>query len=90
MPYVNLKITREGATREQKQELVRAITAALQRILAKDPRTTFVVIDEVALEDWGIGGVLVEEYRQRLSPAEPSSTDLARGGELSRALGSPV
>lgn len=65
MPYVNVKITREGATRAQKQELVQAITEALQRILSKDPRTTFVVIDEVALEDWGIGGVLVEEYRRR-------------------------
>ncbi|MBK9385578.1 MAG: 4-oxalocrotonate tautomerase family protein [Planctomycetes bacterium] len=65
MPYVNVKITREGATRAQKQALVQAITEALQRILAKDPRTTFVVIDEVALEDWGIGGLLVEEYRRR-------------------------
>jgi 4-oxalocrotonate tautomerase len=64
MPYVNVKITREGATVAQKAELIRAITDALVRILAKNPATTFVVIGEVALEDWGIGGVPVEEYRR--------------------------
>jgi 4-oxalocrotonate tautomerase len=69
MPYVNVKITREGATVAQKAELIRAITDALVRILAKNPATTFVVIDEVALEDWGIGGVPVEEYRRHGPPA---------------------
>jgi len=69
MPYVNVKITRDGATRAQKAELIRAITDALVRILAKNPATTFVVIDEVALEDWGVGGVPVDEYR-RHAPGE--------------------
>jgi 4-oxalocrotonate tautomerase len=61
---VNVKITREGATAAQKRELIRALTDALVRILGKNPATTFVVIDEVALEDWGVGGVPVEEYRR--------------------------
>ena len=65
MPYVNVKITREGVTREQKAELIRAITDALVRILAKNPATTHVVIDEVGLEDWGIGGLPADEYRRR-------------------------
>ena len=64
MPYVNIRITREGATRQQKTALIRAATKALQDILGKDPATTFVVIDEVELEDWGVGGVPVEVYRQ--------------------------
>jgi len=68
LPYVNVKITREGATRAQKAELIRAITDALVRILDKNPATTFVVIDEVALEDWGVGGVPVDEYRRRAPP----------------------
>jgi len=72
MPYVNVKITREGASAAQKAELIAAITDALVRILAKDPATTFVVIDEVALEDWGVGGLPVAEYRRRArSPSGP-------------------
>jgi 4-oxalocrotonate tautomerase len=65
MPYVNVKITREGATPGQKAELISDITASLSRVLGKDPATTFVVIDEVEMEDWGIGGLPVEEYRSR-------------------------
>ncbi len=63
MPYVNIRITREGATPAQKAELIRGTTDLLVRVLGKDPRTTFVVIDEVELEDWGVGGVPVAEYR---------------------------
>jgi 4-oxalocrotonate tautomerase len=63
MPYVNIKITREGATPAQKAELIAGVTDLLQRVLNKSPATTFVVIDEVALEDWGVGGLPVEAYR---------------------------
>lgn len=61
MPYVNIKITREGTTPEQKSELIKGTTDLLVRVLNKDPATTFVVIDEVATEDWGIAGMPVEE-----------------------------
>ena len=64
MPYVNIKVTREGVTADQKAELISGVTDLLVRILNKAPATTFVVIDEVALEDWGIGGLPVEEYRR--------------------------
>ena len=63
MPYINIKITREGATREQKAELIGGVTDLMVRVLDKSPATTFVVIDEVEMEDWGIGGVPVEEFR---------------------------
>jgi 4-oxalocrotonate tautomerase len=63
MPYVNIKVTREGVTPDQKAELISGVTDVLVRILDKNPATTFVVIDEVALENWGIGGVPVEQYR---------------------------
>ena len=66
MPYVNIRITREGATPAQKADLIAGVTELLQRILDKSSATTFVVIDEVALEDWGIGGLPVEEYRARV------------------------
>ncbi len=64
MPYVNIKITREGATPTQKAALIRGVTDLLVDVLDKSPATTFVVIDEVEMEDWGIGGLAVEEYRR--------------------------
>lgn len=63
MPYVNVQITREGNTREQKEAVIRGITAVLVDVLGKDPATTFVVIEEVAFDDWGIGGVQVDTWR---------------------------
>ena len=64
MPYVNIKITREGATSTQKAALIRGVTDLLVEVLDKSPATTCVVIDEVDVEDWGIGGLPVEEYRR--------------------------
>jgi 4-oxalocrotonate tautomerase len=64
MPYVNIKITREGATSSQKAALIRGVTDLLVEVLDKSPATTFVVIDEVEMEDWGVGGLPVEEYRR--------------------------
>ena len=71
MPYVNVQITREGTagndavTPEQKAQVIRGISDLLQDVLGKDPSTTFVVIDEVELENWGIGGLPVTEYRKQ-------------------------
>ncbi len=64
MPYVNIKITREGVTKAQKAELVAGATELLQRVLNKNPATTVVVIDEVDTDNWGIGGELVTERRR--------------------------
>jgi 4-oxalocrotonate tautomerase len=71
MPYVNIKVTREGGpagtgpSPEQKARVIAGVTELLHKVLDKKPETTFVVIDEVALEDWGIGGLPVPEYRAR-------------------------
>lgn len=73
MPYVNIKVTKEGGpngtgpTAEQKAELIKGTTDLLFRVLNKAPATTFVVINEVSLEDWGIGGLPVIEYRKNQS-----------------------
>jgi 4-oxalocrotonate tautomerase len=69
MPYVNIKITREGATPEHKARLIKGVTDLLVEVLAKEPATTFVVIDEVALEDWGVGGLPVAEFRRQRAAA---------------------
>ena len=64
MPYVNIKITREGATAEKKAELIRGVTTLLQEVLGKNPQTTVVVIDEVDTDNWGIGGQSVTVRRK--------------------------
>jgi 4-oxalocrotonate tautomerase len=65
MPYVNIKITDEGATKEQKAALIEGVTTLLQRTLNKNPATTVVVIDEVKTDNWGIAGEQVTERRKR-------------------------
>lgn len=65
MPYVNIKITREGATAEQKAELIRAVTELLRDKLGKNPATTVVVIDEVETDNWGVGGESITARRRR-------------------------
>lgn len=65
MPYVNIKITREGATKEQKAALIAGTTKLLQELLGKNPQTTVVVIEEVDTDNWGIGGETVTVRRAR-------------------------
>ena len=65
MPFVNIKITRDGATSEQKAFLIREVTRLLADTLGKNPATTVVVIDEVDTDNWGIGGESVTVRRAR-------------------------
>jgi 4-oxalocrotonate tautomerase len=65
MPYVNIRITKDGTTAEQKAELIKGVTELLVDILGKNPQTTTVVIDEVETDNWGIGGETVTVRRKR-------------------------
>ena len=65
MPIVTIQITREGTTPEQKAALIKGATDLLVNVLNKPPAVTFVLIQEVELEDWGIGGLPVPEYRRQ-------------------------
>ena len=65
MPYVNVRITREGATSEQKAEVIRRMTQVLVDVLKKNPETTVVIIEEVDTDNWGIGGITVTERRKK-------------------------
>ncbi len=56
MPYVNIRITKEGATKAQKATLIKGVTDLLANVLGKNPATTVVTIDEVDTDNWGIGG----------------------------------
>jgi 4-oxalocrotonate tautomerase len=65
MPFVNIKITRDGATKEQKERLIKGATGLLVDVLGKNPATTVVVIEEVDTDNWGIGGESVTTRRQK-------------------------
>lgn len=65
MPYVNIKITREGATAQQKAALIAGAVRLLVEVLGKNPQTTVVVIDEIETDNWGIAGETVTARRRR-------------------------
>lgn len=65
MPYVNIRITKDGATSEQKARVISGVTDLLRNILGKNPATTVVVIDEVDTDNWGIGGETVTSRRKQ-------------------------
>ncbi|SLM61235.1 MULTISPECIES: 2-hydroxymuconate tautomerase family protein [Dickeya] len=65
MPFVNIRITKDGATAEQKQQLIAGVTQLLVDTLGKNPATTVVIIDEVETDNWGIAGESVTTRRQK-------------------------
>ncbi|WP_135506398.1 tautomerase family protein [Roseovarius aestuariivivens] len=73
MPYVNIKVTQEGGlngvgpSAEEKAQLIAGVTDLLSRVLHKNPATTFVVIDEVPLENWGMDARQVSTIRAEQS-----------------------
>jgi 4-oxalocrotonate tautomerase len=64
MPYIRIEVTREGVTLAQKKQLIAEATELMVRVLNKDPAATFVVIDEVDTDNWGVAGRTVTELRR--------------------------
>lgn len=95
MPYVSIKITREGATAEQKAELIKGATELLARVLNKNPKTTVVTIEEVDMDSWGIGGdpaeITREKGKRRAAEIEKLKADKdALERELAELKGLPL
>lgn len=65
MPYVNVRVTKDGVTKEQKARIVAEITATLGKVLGKRPEHTHVVIDEVEMDNWGFSGMLTSDLKAR-------------------------
>jgi 4-oxalocrotonate tautomerase len=65
MPYINIKVTDEGVTNEQKKALIKGVTQLMIDVLNKSPASTFVVIDEVSTDNWGIGFDQVTDLRRK-------------------------
>ena len=81
MPFVNIKITPDGATAEKKAELIAGVTKLLQDVLDKNPRTTVVVIEEVDTDNWGIGGESVTARRVRGHQPTPFTGNALTGSD---------
>ncbi len=65
MPYVNVRITKDGVTPDQKAQIVAEITDTLRRVLGKKPEYTHIIIDEIDPENWGFAGLLTTEFRKQ-------------------------
>jgi 4-oxalocrotonate tautomerase len=65
MPIVTIELTREGVTREQKQQLIKGATELISGVLNKDPNLTHVIIDEVDRDNWGVAGEQVSVLREK-------------------------
>lgn len=65
MPYVNVRMTKDGVTAGQKKQIVHEITQTLVSVLGKKPEHTHIVIDEIEPENWGFAGLLTTEFRQQ-------------------------
>lgn len=71
MPYINIKVTDEGVTSEQKKALIKGATQLVVDVLDKNPETTFVIIEEVNTDNWGIGFDQVTALRRKApTPSE--------------------
>ena len=60
MPFVYVKVA-GPLTKDQKKALAQKITAVLEEVAGKDPRTTYIVFDEVERENWAAGGELLTD-----------------------------
>ena len=67
MPFVSVRITRDGVTTEQKAQVIAEITETLERVLNKRPDLTHIVIDEVDTDNWGYAGITTTQYRKQLA-----------------------
>jgi 4-oxalocrotonate tautomerase len=67
MPYVNIKITREGkrATAAQKEKIIAGVTQVLVDVLGRGQQTTVVIIEEIDPDSYGIGGETITNRRAR-------------------------
>lgn len=72
MPIVTIQITCEGTTpgaasvtAEQKAALIKGASQLLLDILDKPLDDTFVIIEEVDLDNWGWGGLPVVDFRKK-------------------------
>ncbi|QOW46692.1 MULTISPECIES: 4-oxalocrotonate tautomerase family protein [Acinetobacter] len=64
MPIVNIKVTDQSMSIEQKKALIEGATDLLVQVLNKPRETVDVIIDEINTNNWGVGGKMMSEILQ--------------------------
>ncbi|MDQ0563414.1 4-oxalocrotonate tautomerase [Rhizobium mesoamericanum] len=79
MPIVTVQVTREGTTpernsvsAEEKAAIIKGVSQVLLDVLDKPLESTFVVIEEVDLDNWGWGGLPALQFRKQRAAAAKS------------------
>jgi 4-oxalocrotonate tautomerase len=62
MPIVQINML-EGRTEEQKADLVREVTSALCRTVNTSPEKVRIIINDMPLNNYAVGGVLVKHQK---------------------------
>ncbi|MDB6047998.1 MAG: 4-oxalocrotonate tautomerase [Pseudomonas sp.] len=70
MPFITVRITRDGVTKEQKSQVIAEMTKTMETVLNKDPHLTHIVIEEVDTDNWGYAGITTTEYRANLTESK--------------------
>lgn len=65
MPCVNIRITNDGTTASQKQQMIDGVSELLVRVFNKDPAETFGIIDEADSDNWGLNSKSIPAIRHR-------------------------
>lgn len=60
MPWVEIKLF-QGRSDQQKKELVKAVTDAVCKTLAVEPKAVSIVIQDVPKTSWGMGGQMASD-----------------------------
>lgn len=71
MPFVNIKVSgdEERPTLEQKKQLIAGVTKLIGEVLGKNTSNLVVIIDEVPMDNYGIGGKNLREVRKQQAEA---------------------
>ena len=71
MPIVTVQVTREGSkpgidrvTADQKAEIYKGVAQLLLDVLGKPLDRTWVIFQEVEMDDWSQGGLPLAEHRK--------------------------
>jgi 4-oxalocrotonate tautomerase len=72
MPIVTVQVTREGTapdrssvTADEKAAIIAGVSQVMLDVLNKPLESTYVVIEEVELDNWGWGGLPTVQYRKK-------------------------
>lgn len=66
MPVISVSMTKEsgGLSKAQKQKLISGLTSVFVDVVGRGSKTCVVTINELECENYGIGGVSIDELRK--------------------------